>query len=108
MSSFKYLGIEFSYDGSNEVAKSYLYKRGLKSYFKMIRSLNPFPKPHILLHVFDHLIKSILLYGCEIWSPVSLDYKATKSQYNDKNELAGELRKEAPFITKNVILNSAK
>ena len=98
--SFKYLGIEFSYDGSNEVAKSDLYKRGLKSYFKIIRSLNPFPKPHILLHLFGHLIKPILLYGCEIWSPVNLVYKATRCQNNEKNELVRELRKEVPFITK--------
>ena len=61
VSSFKYLGIEFSFDGSNEVAKSDLYMRGLKSYFKIIRLLNPFPKPHILLHLFDHLMKQILL-----------------------------------------------
>ena len=34
----KYLGIEFSYDGNNEVTKSDLYKRALKAYFEMLKS----------------------------------------------------------------------
>jgi hypothetical protein len=62
--SFKYLGIEFGYDGSNLITQNDLYKKGLKAYFKLIRSLNPAPKPHISLHLFDHLTKPILLYGC--------------------------------------------
>ena len=46
VTSFKYLGIEFSYDGDNLITKSDLYKRGLKAYFELMRSLNP----HHLYH----------------------------------------------------------
>ncbi len=77
--SFKYLGIEFGYDGSNLITQNDLYKKGLKAYFKLIRSLNPAPKPHISLHLFDHLIKPILLYGCEIWSPIDIKYKTIET-----------------------------
>ncbi len=62
--SFKYLGIEFSYDGNNLSAQTDLYKKGLKAYFKLIRSFNPPPTPSI------SLVKPILLYGCEIWFPI--------------------------------------
>ena len=68
VTSFKYLGIEFCYDGDNLIKKSDLYKRGLKAYFKLVRSLNPAPTPSVSLHLFDRLLKPILLYGCEIWS----------------------------------------
>ena len=65
VNSFKYLGIEFCQDGNTNAARNDLYKRGLKAYFKLVRSLKPLPKPSILLHLFDHLIKPILLYGCD-------------------------------------------
>ena len=63
VSSFKYLGIEFGYNGDDSLSKSDIYKRGLKAYFKLIRTLNPLPKPSMSLHLFDHLVKPILLYG---------------------------------------------
>ena len=31
------------------------------------------------LHLFDHLVKPILLYGCEIWTPIDLKYKQSKN-----------------------------
>ena len=59
----KYLGIEFSNDGNTQVAKSDLYNRALKACFKLTRALKPLPTPSTSLHLFDHLIKPILLYG---------------------------------------------
>ena len=59
--------------------KSDIYKRGLKAYFQLIRTLNPLPKPSMSLHLFDHLVKPILLYGCEIWTPIDLKYKQSKN-----------------------------
>ena len=79
VSSFKYLGIEFGYNGDDSLSKSDIYKRGLKAYFKLIRTLNPLPKPSMSLHLFDHLVKPILLYGCEIWTPIDLRYKQSKN-----------------------------
>ena len=49
-------------------AQDELYKNSLKAYFKLQKdflSLNPKPKTSI--HIFDHTIKPIVLYGCEIW-----------------------------------------
>ena len=75
VTNFKYLGLEFSHDGIYDLAKRELYNRGLKAYFKISSSLNPRPKPYLLLHLFDHIIKPILLYGCEVWSPLELKYR---------------------------------
>ena len=73
----KYLGIEFSCDGNVQVMQSDQYKKGLKVYFKLMRALKPLPLPNILLNLFDHLIKPILLHNYEIWSPLNLEYKTT-------------------------------
>ena len=43
--SKKYIGIEFSHDGNMQIAKLDQYKRGLNAYFKLMRSLKPFPTP---------------------------------------------------------------
>jgi hypothetical protein len=45
-----------------------LHKKALKVYYKLhtdLLTLNP--NINTSLHVFDHTIKPILLYGCEIW-----------------------------------------
>ena len=44
-----------------------LYNRGLKAFFKL-KSISGALSPSIdtSLHIFDHTIKPILLYGCEI------------------------------------------
>jgi len=100
VSNFKYLGLEFSNDGNNTIAKNELYKRGLKAYFKLISSLNPRPKPSIMLHLFDNIIKPVLLYGCEIWSPIDLTYRRNKYPLNEKASFLKEQRDKIPFITK--------
>ena len=46
-------------------------------FFKLTRSLQPLPSPKVLFHLFDRLIKPILLYGCEIWTPVSLAFRTS-------------------------------
>ena len=53
--STKYLGIEFSHDGNMQIAKLDLYKRGLKAYFKLMRSLKPFATPTISINIFDFI-----------------------------------------------------
>ena len=65
---YKYLGVYFSASGTFSFAQNELYKKGLKAFFKLQKdflSMNPSLKTSI--HVFDHTIKPILLYGCEIW-----------------------------------------
>ena len=47
---------------------SELYKKSLKAYFKLQKDfLSHNPNIGTRIHVFDHTIKPILLYGSEIW-----------------------------------------
>ena len=65
---YKYLGIMFCASGSFSYAQEELYKKSLKAYFKLSRDfLSMNPELHTSMHVFDHTIKPILLYGCDIW-----------------------------------------
>ena len=100
VSSFKYLGIEVSKDGTVSSTMKDLYRSGLKAYFKLMRSLKPLPKPSTLLNLFDHLIKPILLYGCEIWAPLDLKYRKPTRPLTEKASFTQDLRDQFPYITK--------
>jgi hypothetical protein len=65
VSKYKYLGILFQASGSFAEAKLDLYNKALKA-LRRIFSSN-LPNVSTLLHIFDHTIRPILLYGCEIW-----------------------------------------
>ena len=63
----KYLGITFCSSGSFSHAQNELFQKGLKAYFKLCKdSISNGPSPKVSLHVFDHTILPIFLYGCEI------------------------------------------
>ena len=76
--SYKHLGITFSSSGSFTESKTELYKKAVKTLFKLkadVLSLYPMPKSS--LHIFDHTVKPILLYCLEIWGcylPKSADF----------------------------------
>ena len=67
----------FSASGSFTEAKSELYKKGLKTFYKLRTSFcDSLPKVSTFLHIFDHTIQPILLYRSEIWGgcgPSELD-----------------------------------
>ena len=69
---YKYLGVTFCISGSFSVASSELYKKALKCLFKL-KSIfgSSYPNSSVAFHIFDHTIKPILTYGCEIWSSMS-------------------------------------
>ena len=67
---YQYLGIKFSNTCNFKVAMDELYKKALKVYHTLMKSLNPYPSIKTCCHLFDHLIQPIILYGCEIWGPV--------------------------------------
>ena len=68
VSRYKYVGVCFCLSGSFTYTQEDLYNKSLKAYFKFSKEfLSLKPNIHISMHVFDHTIKSILLYGCEIW-----------------------------------------
>jgi hypothetical protein len=66
--------VNFSITGSFTEAKNVLYKKGLKAFFK-IRKCFEHHKPKIktILHVFDHTVKPVLLYGSEVWGIFAID-----------------------------------
>ena len=79
--SHKYLGLMFNTSGRFDVAKKDLLQRGLKAMYK-VQSLFKYAKPNFVtsLHIFDHIVRPILLYGAEIWGDSSFCTKG--SVYN--------------------------
>ena len=66
--NYKYLGITFCASGSFALAQRELYNKALKAYHKLRKDFLSFnPDVKNCLHVFDHTIKPILLYGSEVW-----------------------------------------
>ena len=66
--SYRYSGIRFSASGTFTHAKSDPYKRGLKAFFKLKGIFGDLsPNVNTCLHIFDHTVKPIILYGCEVW-----------------------------------------
>ena len=69
--TYKYLGIIFSASGIFSHARKDLYNRGLKAFFKLKSILGEMTlNVDTSLHIFDHTIKPILLYDCEIWGSI--------------------------------------
>ena len=74
--TYKYLGIVFSSSGSFTNAIEDLYKRGLKANFKLCSLLDAKNiNFNTAMHLFDHTVKPVLMYGAEIWSPFLLKRK---------------------------------
>ena len=66
--NYTYLGVTVSSSGCFNEAKTDLYGKGLKAYFKFCKSFGDHkPKVSTFLHIFDHTVKPVLLYGSEIW-----------------------------------------
>ena len=69
VTEFKYLGFIFSSSGKFKVGIDNLLTRGEKALFDMISSIENYNDIHVnmKLSLFDSLVKSVILYGCEIW-----------------------------------------
>jgi hypothetical protein len=70
-SSFIYLGMIFhESDGMTKAGERCLSK-GRAALFALIRRCHEIDlhNVHLKLHLFDSLVKPILLYGCEVWLP---------------------------------------
>jgi len=69
-----YLLILFKYSYIDNIAKHELYKKALKACFKLRKDFLSFnPVVHSSIHIFDHTIKPILLYGSEIWGTFNVN-----------------------------------
>ena len=78
-SSYKYLGILFSSSGTFSYCQSDLYKRALRAQFKLTKCFsNMTPKLDTLIHLFEHTVESVVLYGSEIWGTVNILSSKTK------------------------------
>ena len=65
---YTYLGVVFNASGIFTSAKNELHNKGIKALFKLRKTFwDDAPKVTTLLHIFNHTIKPILLYGSEIW-----------------------------------------
>ena len=70
--SYRYLGINFTLSGSFTLAQPEFYNKALKALFALQRDfLSSHPNIKTSLHVFEHTIIPILLYGCEVWGSVN-------------------------------------
>lgn len=63
---YRYLGILFTPSGSFTRAKELLYKKSLKSYFKLKKALSAINNLKLGIRLFDHTISPILTYGSEV------------------------------------------
>ena len=73
---YRYLGLTLENNGKFTEAKKQLYQKSLKACFKFyrdVKSANPSIKT--FLHIFDHCIKPMVLYGCENWSIINVTPK---------------------------------
>ncbi len=61
---YTYLGICFAASGTYSYAKQELLNKGMKAYFKLCKS---FANAHTLMHLFNHTIKPVIMYGSEVW-----------------------------------------
>jgi hypothetical protein len=70
--SYKYLGILFTCSGKFSPTKNDLYKRGLKATFKLMKLINSNNLNYqTAIHLFDHTVKPVLMYGSEVWAPLN-------------------------------------
>ena len=81
VTEYCYLGVVFTNTVQFHSAIDNLYKKSLKALFKLLHILKPLPSAKTMFHLFDHLIKPIILYACEIWGPCKINIH--KSCYND-------------------------
>ena len=69
VSSYTYLGITFIPSGNFKKARLYLKNKALRSLFAFMKTFNSQngTPVEVQLHLFDSLVKPVLLYGSEVW-----------------------------------------
>ena len=92
---YKYLGIYFTASGSFAYAQNELYKKALKAYFKFQKDfLNQNPNVDVTIHLFDHTILPILLYGSEIWGSFNPFSNKLKKGNKSLSDLFSHIKSE--------------
>jgi hypothetical protein len=74
--NYKYLGITMENSGNFTEARKQLFQTAIKASFKLCRDMkSATPSIKTFLHLFDHCIKPIALYGCENWGVINITQK---------------------------------
>lgn len=65
---YKYLGIQFHASGKFDIARQDLLDRSLKALYKLMGCFKELNKPSFstCMHLFDHVVKPVLIYGADI------------------------------------------
>ena len=100
VSSFEYLGIVFNEKGDKSAAEKDLNNQAMKALFKVARLLKDISKIKVAFHLFDHIVKPILMYGCEVWGPINLDFRLMKEPKSESDKFFHTLRQDFPIISK--------
>ena len=73
VNKYTYLGVIFQSSGLFNYAKEELYNKSLKASYKLSRCLSGSAASiKANLHLFDHTLNPIILYGSEIWGMFNL------------------------------------
>ena len=89
--SYVYLGVAIGINGSFTAAKQELYQKGLKALYKLSKSLkNTDIKPSVAMHIYNHTVLQVILYGCEIWGMENKNQRRTQKAENFKIETSYE------------------
>lgn len=76
---YRYLGVYFSASGCFNFGQEDIFKRSMKASFKLTKlTTSGEPSVNTSLHLYDHLIKPIVLYGSEIWGVFKTNSAACK------------------------------
>ena len=78
---YRYLGVHFLASGVFNFVKDDIFKKSIKAIFKLTKlTTTGEPSRKNSLHLHDHLIKPILLYGSEIWGSFKTNSFACKKK----------------------------
>ena len=82
--TYRYLGVTFTPSGLFYQSKIDLFQKALKASFKLQKNLSSSnPSFKTMIHLFDHTIKPIVLYGSEIWGVFKTNSAACKRADNN-------------------------
>ena len=77
--NYRYLGVYFSASGIFNYAQDDIFKKSFKATFKLTKTIISGEQSiNTSLHLYDHMIKPIVVYGSEIWGVFKTNSAACK------------------------------
>jgi len=74
VNEYNYLGLIFNYNAKFNVAKKFLYQKGSRAMFALLKKIRKLALPmDIALKLFNNLVKPVILYGAEVWGCENYD-----------------------------------